>query len=356
MAEKILKSKTAILLLITGAVYFFLKYIFPLVTPLLLAVILTVVCVPVFDKIRRKIRIPRTVLMSAFMIFIVAVLGVLIWIFVARVVSEIPSLIKNLQGVESGVTVFIRSCCDGIEKRFGINADKTENIIIEKVNIFIRHFQANVMPGLLGESLSYAKYVVSVGAFLAITAIAVILFVKDYDKIMGSLKKCEESRLFLQIMWQVIYYIGTFLKAQLIIMFSLSALCSVVLSVAGVENSILFGVLAGVMDLLPFIGTGVVLIPLGIWNLINGFYVQVVVCFLLYAGCAILREVLEPKLIGDKVGIYPIAILLAVYAGLKLFGVGGIIKGPLGLVIICQVYNSWKEHTGVVLKEELKEE
>ena len=52
---------------------------------------------------------------------------------------------------------------------------------------------------------------------------------------------------------------------------------------------------------------------------------------------------LEPKLIGEKVGIYPIAILLAVYAGLKLFGGWGIIKGPLGLVVICQIYNGWKE-------------
>ena len=348
MREKIINNKFVILLLITGAVYFFLKFISPLVTPLLIAIIIVAVSVPFFDKIRKRIRIPRTLLMGLFMLVVVAVLGLLIWILITYVASGIPDLLNNLSGVESGVTIFIRNCCDGIESRFGIDADKMETVIIEKVNIFINHFQNNIMPTFLGESLSYAKYILSIGAFLAVTAIAVILLVKDYDKIMNLLHGSEESRRALEIVWQVIFYIGTFLKAQLIIMLTLSTLCAVVLSIAGVENSVVFGIVAGVMDLLPFIGTGIVLIPLGIWQLINGWYVQAVVCLFLYAGCAIIREMLEPKLIGDKVGIFPIAILLAVYAGLKLFGVWGIIKGPLGLVIICQVYNGWKERREAV--------
>lgn len=348
MREKIINNKFVILLLITGAVYFFLKFISPLVTPLLIAVLLVAVSVPFFDKIRKKIRIPRTLLMGFFMLVVVAVLGLLIWLLITYVASGIPDLINNLQGVESGVIIFIRNCCDGIENQFGIDADKMETLIIEKVNIFISHFQNNIMPAFLGESLSYARYILSIGAFLAVTAIAVILLVKDYDKIMNLLHSSEESRRALEIVWQVIFYIGTFLKAQLIIMLTLSTLCAVVLSIAGVENSVVFGIVAGMMDLLPFIGTGIVLIPLGIWQLINGWYVQTVVCLLLYVGCAIIREMLEPKLIGDKVGIFPIAILLAVYAGLKLFGVWGIIKGPLGLVIICQVYNGWKERTEAV--------
>ena len=343
MVEKLVKSKCVVLLLITGAVYFFLEFISPLVTPLLVAILLVAVCVPVFDKIRGKIRIPRTLLMGIFMLLVVLLFGGLIWFLVAKVAAEVPNLLENLQGVESDVVVFIRNCCDGIENRFGINAEKMETMIIERVDVFIEHFQANVMPAVVGESLSYAKYVVSVGAFLAVTAIAVILLLKDYDKIMESLRKAEESRWFLNVVWQVIHYIGTFLKAQFIILFSVSVLSVVVLTIAGVDNSVTFGILAGVLDVFPFVGTGIVLIPLAIWQFLNGWYVQGFVCLILYAGCVVLREMLEPKLIGDKVGIYPIAILLAVYAGLKLFGVWGILKGPLGLVIICQVYQGREE-------------
>jgi len=343
MTEKILKSKMMILLLITGAVYLFLRYISPLVTPLLAAIILVEVSIPVFDKIRKKICLPRTLMMALFLFLVILFLGVLIWFLITKVATHIPDLLNNLQGVDSGITVFIRNCCDGIENQFGIDADRLETVIIERVNIFIENFQASVMPGLFSESISYVKYIVSIGAFLVVTAIAVILLVKDYDRIMSGLRKNEESRWFLEILWQVIHYIGTFLKAQAIIMFSISVLCTVVLSIAGIEGGAAFGIFAGIMDMLPFIGTGIVLIPLAIWQFLNGWYVQAVVCLLLYVGCAILREMMEPKLIGDKVGIYPIAILLAVYAGLKLFGVWGILKGPLGLVVIWQIYNGWKE-------------
>lgn len=355
MTDKILKSKITVLLLITGAVYFFMKYISPLAAPLLVAILLVSVSVPLFDIIREKIHIPRTILMSLIMIIVVSALGILIWFLGSKAAACIPNVIDSIKGVESGAIIFVRNCCDGIERRLGINADEMETIIIDRVNIFIEHFQTNVMPDMVGESLSYAKYIISIGAFLAVTAIAIILLVKDYDKIMTSLCRNEDSRWFMEIVWHVIHYIVTFLKAQIVIMFFICIMASVVLTIAGVDNGVIWGMIAGILDMLPFIGTGIILIPLGIWHLFNGWYIQAVVCLLLYAGCAILREVLEPKLIGEKVGIYPIGILLAVYAGLKLFGGWGIIKGPLGLVIICQLYNGWKER-GLLDKEEGEEE
>ena len=90
------------------------------------------------------------------------------------------------------------------------------------------------------------------------------------------------------------------------------------------------------MDMLPFIGTGIMLIPLALYQLISGHYLQAFLCFALYAVCALVREFLEPKLIGDRVGVWPVGILFAVFAGLHLFGIWGIIKGPLSLVIICE--------------------
>lgn len=343
MTEKIFKSKFSILLLITGAVYFFLKYLTPLMMPLLLAALLVVPGVPFFDKIRKKVRLPRVLLISLFMLFVVLLLGLFIWLFLAKAADSLPNLIPSLKQIEKQICLVIRDCCDGMENRFGFDAGEMETLILERVNIFIEHFQGNVLPGLLRESLSYAKYAVSIGAFLAATAIAVILFVKDYDRIMAGLQSNCESLWLLKIMEKVLHYIGTFLKAQFIIMFAISVVCTLVLRIAGVDNGVIFGVLAGVLDMLPFIGTGIVLLPLSLWQLLNGWYVQAVICLLLYAGCAILREFLEPKLIGEKVGIYPIAILLSVYAGVKLFGVWGILKGPLGLVMICQIYRSWQE-------------
>ena len=62
-----------------------------------------------------------------------------------------------------------------------------------------------------------------------------------------------------------------------------------------------------------------------------------VVCLVLYGICVLTSEMLEPKLIGNKVGIAPVCILFSIYAGVKLFGVGGIVKGPLALIVIFEL-------------------
>lgn len=334
-----------ILLLLTGAVYFFLKYICPLTAPVLAAALLVWVCVPLFDKIRKKVRLPRVLLMGIFLMFIVAGLGGLLWVLIAQCACCIPDWLHNLGDVETKLCLFLQNCCNGLETRFGIHADQVEYVILNRVNLFIENFELNVVPRMLDNSLFYAKYALSVGAFVGVMIIAVLLLVKDYDKIMQDLHSGKESIWILRVLNQVIHYIVVFLRAQIIILLAISILCALVLTVSGIDNGVMFGILAGLFDMLPFIGTGIVLIPLSVWQLINGWYWQAGVCLLLYGGCVLVRELLEPKLIGEKVGIYPVAILLSVYAGVKLFGAWGILKGPLGLVIIYHGMKEWMKNS-----------
>lgn len=336
MTERLRENKFALLLLLTGAVYFFLKYICPLIAPVLTAAFLVLTCIPFFDKIRKKIHLPRMLLMSILLFIIIFCLGILLWFLITRCADGVLNLVQNLEELQNKFSLFIHNCCSGMETRFGINADDMESAITRQVNIFIEHFQVNVLPGVVNESLSYAKYVVSIGAFLAVTAISVFLLVKDYDSIMGIFSGNKDSLWILRLVRHIVYYIVTFVKAQLVILFFISLICTSVLAASGIDNGVMFGLLAGFLDMLPFVGTGIVLIPLGIWQLINGWYPQTIVCFVLYGLCVIFRELLEPKLIGQKTGIYPVAILLSVYAGVKLFGPAGILKGPLGLVMIWQ--------------------
>ena len=125
-----------------------------------------------------------------------------------------------------------------------------------------------------------------------------------------------------------------------VVVLCVGLLAAVVLTLCGIRQGVLWGLLAGVLDALPFIGTGIVLVPLGIQQFFAGRYVKTVFCLLLYVACIFVRELLEPKLIGKRVGVSPIAILLSIYAGVKLFGIWGIVGGPLGFVMIYQAYRS----------------
>lgn len=330
--------KYIVLLLITGAVYFFLRFISPLATPIILAGMFLTLCYPTFDDIQRKTRIKKQYMASAILLLICTVLIVLVWIGGSFVLQHLPLWVEGIDDVQSNIQVFVQDCSQGAGDFLGIDTERLTQMLIEQVDVFVENFQTQLLPQILGGTWIYVKHLISTIAILAVTMIATVLLAKDYDTILSWMGAHEDSRLVLEVALKVLRYIATFVKAQFIIMLSIGSVCSILLLLSGVERPILFGVLAGILDALPFIGTGIVLMPLGIWQLVNGHYIRALFCVAAYVICTLIREFVEPKLIGKKVGVYPAAILLSVYAGLKLFGLWGIIKGPIGLVMIRQIY------------------
>lgn len=345
MQEKkaIWQNKYVLLLLITGAVYFLLKWISPLLTPVLLAGVFLTLCYPAFDDIQKKTHIKKQYMATAILLLICALLIVFVWWAGSFLIQELPLWFSDMGSVQESVEIVIERGCQGISDILGVDMAGISRALTGQLAVFVENFQIQVLPGIIGSSWGYIKQLLSIIAVLAVTMIATVLFAKDYDEILARAGAQKGSRMVLGVVLKVIRYLASFVKAQCVIMLVISLLCVLVLGFCGVPNGILFGILAGVLDALPFIGTGIVLIPLAIFQLVFGHYVRAVICVLLYAACAVLREFMEPKLIGKKVGVYPVAILISVYAGLQLFGLWGIVKGPVGLVIIKQTYEVCRE-------------
>ncbi|MGN1181121.1 MAG: AI-2E family transporter, partial [Suilimivivens sp.] len=219
---------------------------------------------------------------------------------------------------------------------FGIDADVVEDYVLEQVNIFAENMEVKILPAVMNKSVSWVKSVTAVIGFLIVSVIAVFLILKDYDKILVYMRENQDFKGILEIIQKIISYLKTYIKAQIVILIVIGSICAAVLGFMGIEGGIVYGIITGLMDTLPFIGTGIMLVPLAIMQLIAKNYWQSAVIAGLYGVCALVREFLEPKLIGDKIGIWPVGILFSVFAGLKLFGIFGIIKGPIGLVIICE--------------------
>ena len=92
------------------------------------------------------------------------------------------------------------------------------------------------------------------------------------------------------------------------------------------------------MDILPVLGVGTALLPWAIFRLLGGNTWGGVGLILLYAVITVVRQITEPHLVGKSIGLHPLVTLFAFFAGMKLFGLWGIIKGPVGLVMIEQSY------------------
>lgn len=318
-------------------VWFFFRYLFGLAAPFLFAFVLITLLYPTLERMQRKIPVRKKYLAVGIILPFLLLLSVGLWAAFSFGLGQLQGLPAFCSRVEQQAEAFFHNCCCQLDGRFGWEGERIETYVIEQMNVIMENVQIQVAPQLLSSSYSCFKGLLSTVGFLAITCIAVFLLEKDYTGMVDWLKG-EESVSFLWKAFEgVLSYITTFLKAQGVILLIIATLSGITLSLAGVEGGAFFGILAGFLDMLPFIGTGIVLVPLSIWQLLNGQYGRMAVCLALYGVCILVRELLEPRLIGNKMGISPVYILFAVYAGVKLFGVSGIVKGPLALIVVCEI-------------------
>lgn len=352
MIEKMKTNKPIILLLLTGAVYFFLKYLTPLVAPILIAMLFVTIFGPLLQKMQEKLHIHRQV-GAIILLFLAAILLMcLLWIFFSWIVGSLPEWAGGLDTLGKEISGVVHTVCQAVGGAIGVDINYLEETLLGSINDGIDFVQQHAISGVLSHSLTYVKLIAALGGFLVTFIIASVLLAKDYDDIMNRLLEREDCHVLLEVICGVIRYIATYVKAQLIIISAIAGVAAPVLGIAGIKQGVLWGILSGLLDAFPFVGTGIVLIPLALVQMFQGYYGKAIVCIVLYIGCIFLRELLEPKLIGRRMGVTPIAVIISLYAGIQLFGVWGIIKGPLGFVMIYQTYLSLQRRWGQEAEEE----
>ncbi len=319
MGKNSTKSKNIFILLIaTLAVYFFMRFFFTLSLPFLLAFLIVWKVYPKFRKWSQKTKMKESYFMAAFIgLFVVVLIGSL-YVPLSNCMKDVTLLKENESLFESE---FINTCKDKYN---------------DFKNICSEYMGEDIIIKIQSGAVSTAKMCITFFTYVVIFLVALLLFCKDFYRIQEMLDKKRDST-FVKVAKGVISYVKAFLVTQVLIFIILSALCALVLWIVGVPYGWMWGLLAGLLDALPFIGTSIVLIPISIWLFLKGNIWQAIMCLSLYGICALIRELLEPKLIGDKVGIPPIILFASVFVGMQLFGVGGIIKGPLLVVIIYEL-------------------
>lgn len=105
-----------------------------------------------------------------------------------------------------------------------------------------------------------------------------------------------------------------------------------------ISNPIILGIVCGILDLLPYVGTIIVFIPIIIYNIIVKNYIIAFGLICLYILVQVIREILEAKLMSNKLDIHPLIIFLSIYIGIKVFGMIGIFVGPLYSIMVKDIF------------------
>lgn len=324
------------LLLSAGAaalLYVLFQYVFPVIAPFLAAFLIVYLCNPWLKWVQKKTHIRKEILLAGLLLVLLGAVLALIWgIFSWGTVhaAEIGDGVTQAQEQLSGV---LQDCCRLLEEKFGVDAAQTEKEIWGRLELFRESVRQDALPKAAKQSWEYLKELAGIGAFLGVGFISSMLLCRDYEEILGKLEGNPLADNVMRFMEKTVSLIGGYVKAQAVILLTISVIAMAGLLIGKVQGAAVLGVLAGLLDALPFIGTGIVLVPTALWQLLEGNLLGAVTAVVSYVLCIAARELLEPRLLGKQVGMYPVVMLIAVYAGVRLFGLTGLFLGPLYAVL-----------------------
>lgn len=134
------------------------------------------------------------------------------------------------------------------------------------------------------------------------------------------------------------------LRGYLIIMFITFCELAIGLSIIRIDYAVAIALVIAVFDILPVLGTGGIMIPWIIIECITGNWLRALSLFIVYALITVIRNIIEPKIIGRQVGIPAIVTLLSMYLGLQIFGVLGMFAFPILIIIITKLQENGLVH------------
>lgn len=331
---------------ITAAVYLGMRYVLPAVLPFLLAWLLVKMVLPAAEYFQKRLHIKKMISGAAILFLISCVLAVAVYYLGSSLVTQICNLAANLDGYALQAEHFVSDCCKAVEESTGIHAQAVENFVYDNVTLLKQQMQLRGVPDVLKNSIAYLLAVVKWMGVLLVVGISVVLLLKDYDEIKEKAENIPFCRQVKRLMDSMQSLGGAWLRAQIIIIFIVTVVCVTGLWLLRYPYALLMGIVIGLLDALPFIGTGTILIPWAVYLIFTGQISYGICLVVLFLGTNTLREYLEPKLIGDKIGVYPIVMVAAVYLGLRIYGVAGVILGPVSYLLIAEIYKEVQEQTG----------
>ncbi len=346
MEEQSKKSfiiNTIFYLIIGALVYvsgkFLLGYLFPFLIGSVVAWAVQKPSDYLAKKINAKKGICAAVLaVGIFIVIVTAVFYLMYFLFNTFMSAShlFPNLISRLEVTVDKINDIISKSFNKISPSVSVQLEKTASELLDglrrNLTSFISSLAADIASGLPPFLFSSV-----------VTLVASCYIAKDFDrlatfigKLMGN-KLCDRLNKIKNVLTGNVFKL---LKGYLILMLITFSLLSFGFLILRIKNFWLFAFLISLVDLLPVLGTGTVIIPWSIIEIFSGDTVKGVGLIILYLTVTIIRNFLEPKVIGAQIGINPLFTLIAMFAGLRLFGIIGLFLFPIVLITVIKYYKN----------------
>jgi len=337
------------------ALYYALLYITPLLYPFIISLVIALLINRPVTLLSERLRFPRWLSVTVVLLALLTLLGGLIIFIITTSVIELGQLAAVLPRYVTELRDYIENqyyrllffyaqLDQGYQQTINPHLQTGLNSLTDAGKKFL----VTTLKGLENFLLSLPNF----ATVFVISLLGAFFISKDFylwETRFRRILPHGVNRRLDEVLIDLRNALVGFLKAQITLISITAAIVITGLLVLRVEYAITIGLLTGVVDLLPYLGTGTVFLPWIVYAFFKGQYSLVIGLSVLYGIVVIVRQIIEPKIVAENVGLDPLLTLVALFVGLNLFGFLGLIVGPVSLVVInalvkAQVFTDIKQY------------
>lgn len=325
---------------VVGIVYFLPKLII-FFMPFVVGWVIASIANPLVRFLEKRLKIVRK---HGSMLVIILALAVVIlggYFAIAKLVSEAGNLIANMPEIYANMEAEIQSLAKRMQHIFEMLPLNAQLYLMElntELDSLIESLISSVSTPTFQAAGKMAKNLPGTIIAVIISILSSYLFVADREQVICFARKMI-PKLFQERVSLVIdnmkFIVGGYFKAQFKIMGVVAVILLIGLGFLKVKYAVLLAALIAFLDMLPFFGTGTALLPWAVLKFLNGEYQFGFGLLIIYGVSQLVRQLIQPKIVGDTFGLNPLLTLIFMYTGYRLKGIFGmIIAVPVGMIVI----------------------
>ncbi|MEK0314345.1 sporulation integral membrane protein YtvI [Cohnella sp. 56] len=323
-----------VLLMVLGLGFLYL--LFTVGAPFLLALIVVIFLEPLNRVFMTRLKMNRlaasTVSSTLFTIVLLGLMGLI----GLKIFDELTSFWSNLPGYLKNANHYIQDALEKASASYNGSNDKDLTINLESVTDKLTDWLSGLATSISKPLVGFAAGIPSFFVVLIVFFVAVYLFSLSLPTMMNSFLSifAEESRSQVaQVMENLRKSIFGFLRAQFVLSLMTYVISFVGLLIIGTGYPLAIALLIVAVDILPILGTGSVLVPWAAYMILTGDTFTGVGLIILFLVITVVRRIVEPKVLGDAVGIGALPALISLYVGFELVGIIGVFLGPVVVIV-----------------------
>lgn len=259
-------------------------------------------------------------------------------------IKDIPFFYSvNIQPFFHKITLNINGFLDDFSPQSAQFLMKKYSDFAETISVTLTDFSSEILL----KTANLAKKIPFLLCTVSFSILCSVFISLDYNLTINFILKQFSPKI-----QKIIIYSKNFLKNSVIGMFRAYFILFIITFVQllvgflllRINQAIIWAVIIAILDFLPFIGTGLVLIPWGIYEIFSARKALGFGILILYAIISLSRNIIEPKIVGKSIGLHPLATLVAMYAGLKFCGFLGLLLAPLAVLLLSELNNQGYFH------------